>query len=394
MTTVDSPSVTGLQIHTDRKSLRQALHTVGMTVARTSPIPALCGVLLETDEHSLRVSSTDYQCTVTTRLPARITTPGRMLLNHHELTKLLTGLGKGLRTREAEDMSVRLRATDDGTGQLSAHGYHLPVTNYAPEEFPDLPRAEASCAELDWTTFTHQAQRVLVAADTDREPAMPALSGVSVTITPNQLRLVATDRYRLAIADCPATTTHDTEQTVLIPAGLLASVITRLTGQRLHIGLTESGMTTLTTETTTVIATAPDEHSRYPKWERMMPTGGTTVRFERDPLARAANTAAALTTATDSDAVVLRLAGDRVALAPVVDDDPETVAAPWYPLRSGTIEQPMRMRFHAERLADALSTLHTSTVALTVTGSYTPAVFSDDDGLFRHLLMPMRTPRH
>ncbi|NYH77167.1 DNA polymerase III sliding clamp (beta) subunit (PCNA family) [Actinopolyspora biskrensis] len=100
MTTVNNVN---FDARTDRASLLQALRTVGMATCRTLPVPSLAGVLIETGEHGLHLSTTDHQCSARTHLPAQVRAPGRVVLDHREVTTLVTALGKGPSAHEAAD---------------------------------------------------------------------------------------------------------------------------------------------------------------------------------------------------------------------------------------------------------------------------------------------------
>ncbi|MFP1625669.1 hypothetical protein ACLB9X_10950 [Streptomyces sp. 5K101] len=82
---------------------------------------------------------------------------------------------------------------------------------------------------LDAQTFLAKLNRVLRTADHDE--TLPTLTGVQMTLEGETLAMAATDRYRFAVAEVPATATVQPLEkplTALIPAGILSPLAKRL----------------------------------------------------------------------------------------------------------------------------------------------------------------------
>ena len=69
--------------------------------------------------------------------------------------------------------------------------------------------------------------RFAVSAD----PELPMLGGVLFDVGEDRLRLVATDRFRMALSAVPATAVAGAPAEVLVPAGLVDEVIAGLAGR-------------------------------------------------------------------------------------------------------------------------------------------------------------------
>jgi DNA-binding transcriptional MerR regulator len=97
------------------------------------------------------------------------------------------------------------------------------------------------------TSTTVPAHELATALDAVRfavsaDPELPALHGVLVEVGDGAVRLVATDRYRLAVADAGGTVT-DPEVSVLVPAAFLDGVRRRLADAReVEVRASSSGL--------------------------------------------------------------------------------------------------------------------------------------------------------
>lgn len=276
---------------TDRATLVRALTTVGAGVPRRPAVPLLGGVLLEGEDGQLVLTTTDYDTTVSVRVPDAVCTPGRLLVDHTEAAKLLAALVKGTRKRDADTAPVTIRAAVGGTGVLELGGYAMPLTTYPAEDFPTVPEVPPTVAEVNRERFVTDARRVLIAAGTD--DARPTFTGMHLQARPGTLTLAATDRFRLAVAELPATTPATDGRAALFPARVLAAVLKHCHGDRMRPGLDPSaGWVSLSCGALTVL-TRPVEAPDFPRYEGLFPDATVTVTVDRDTSAQATTRAAA-----------------------------------------------------------------------------------------------------
>ncbi|WP_020501012.1 DNA polymerase III subunit beta [Sciscionella marina] len=404
-TVTAAPSGAPVLFRTDRATLAHALTTVGVGLARRPALPMLGGVLLDGRDGDLTLTATDLETVATVRVPAAAPTPGRVLIDHTEATKLLGALVKGRRKRDADAAPVTVRTTDDGTAVLELGGYTMPVTTYAAEDFPTLPATPPTVAEVDRERFTTDARRVLVATGTD--DTLPMAMGVQMHLTSGTLTLAGTDRYRLAVAELAATTTTD-ERAVFFPTPVLSAALKHATAERVRVGIGNDGgageWVSLVCGALTVI-TRPVE-AQFPAYERLFPEVTATARADRDALTQATARAAAALEAkkhTSRDkhghrtaaqvALTVDPAG-TVSIAPVLGEHADAVTAPAHPAVVGGAGEPMRVLFSAPYLRDALTVLDGDTVLFQLATPTHPVLLTGAGGhAYRHLLMPVRQPK-
>jgi DNA polymerase-3 subunit beta len=140
------------------------------------------------------------------------------------IAEIVRALDPGAVTFESGDEEVRITS---GRSQFAVR--ILPA-----DEFPRLPfpvEGEASAGDavtLAAGEFAEALRQVVRAASSD--DSLPVISGVLMTAEGTGLRLVATDRYRLAVRDLPGTTVLRENQHVLVPSRALSELQRLLSG--------------------------------------------------------------------------------------------------------------------------------------------------------------------
>ena len=160
-------------------------------VSTRSAIQTLSGVLLKVEGGSAELQATDMELGVRVSLEAKeaadgaIVLPGRLLLDV-------------VRALPAEDLSLEYRASEHDVELVSGSArFHLRTLPL--EDFPKLPEASASTLSVPADAFVDMIGRVARAAS--RDETRPHLTGVLVTAAEKQLRMVATDSYRLSVKE-------------------------------------------------------------------------------------------------------------------------------------------------------------------------------------------------
>ncbi|MBW3615250.1 MAG: DNA polymerase III subunit beta [Actinobacteria bacterium] len=214
-----------MKFRCERDTLVEALGTAGRAVAtRGGALPVLSGVRLETVGNQLLLAGSDLDLTIQVETEVQGLADGVAVLPARLVTDIVRALEPGAVTFESRDDDVRITS---GRSQFAVR--ILPA-----DEFPRLPfPAEVVTGAADAVTLVAadlaEALRQVVRAASN-DDSLPVISGVLLTGEGTGgserpgLRLVATDRYRLAVRDLPGTTVLGEDQRVLIPSRALAEV--------------------------------------------------------------------------------------------------------------------------------------------------------------------------
>lgn len=180
-----------MKFQVNRDVFSEAVSFAVKLLPQRTTLPILSGVLIETTDAGLTLSSFDYEVSTQTSIAADVEEPGRILVSGRLLADIASRLP-----------SAPVQFSTDGSrvsvvcGSAKFNLLSMPV-----EEYPTLPQISASSGLLPAEDFAEAVAQVAVAAS--RDDVTPVITGVQLEVSENSLSLVATDRYRVAIREIP-----------------------------------------------------------------------------------------------------------------------------------------------------------------------------------------------
>ena len=202
----------------ERDALAEAVAWVARSLPSRPVLPILSGLLLEASSDGLTLSCFDYEVSARILLDAEVAeagtalVPGRLLA---EITRSLPPLPVEV-DNEKDDVTVTC-------GPASFTLVTLPV-----KEYPRLPELSWRAGTVDGGVLATAIGQVAPAAS--RDDTLPVITGVNVEIDDDTIRLVATDRYRLAIREFGWNPAHPgSHGTLLVPAKTLSDAARMMT---------------------------------------------------------------------------------------------------------------------------------------------------------------------
>ena len=203
-----------MRFRCERDVLVEVLGTAQRAVtSRNAALPVLAGVRLEVSGDTLRVVGTDLDLYLSTECQVAGEANGVAVVPARLAADIVRAFGPGSISVEAAADEVRFIA---GRSQYS-------VRTYAPEDFPKVPAPADRAVTLPAVELAEALRQVVPAASTDQ--GVPVVTGVLLHATDEAgLRLVATDKYRLAMRELRGTAVLSEGQQVLVPARALAEV--------------------------------------------------------------------------------------------------------------------------------------------------------------------------
>jgi DNA polymerase-3 subunit beta len=189
----------GMKFNLERDALAEAVAWVARSLSSRPVLPILSGLLLQAAPGSLTLSCFDYEVSARIRVDAEVAEPGTALVPGRllaEITRSLPPFEVEL-SHDGEDVTLTC-------GPASFTLVTMPVRDY-----PRLPELATAIGQ------------VVPAAS--RDDTLPIITGVNVEIEGDRIRLVATDRYRLAIRELGWSPADPrTHSTLLVPAKTMA----------------------------------------------------------------------------------------------------------------------------------------------------------------------------
>ncbi len=179
-----------LKLITKREEFVSKLSIVSRAVSTRAATQALTGILILAEEGgAVSLSATDLEMGLQTTLEAQAEGQGSVLLPGRLLAELARSFGDEsveIELREAErDVAIR-------SGASNFHLRTLPT-----EDFPKFPEPEDPPLTIPARALAETVDVVARAAS--RDDMRPVLTGVLVSAAGNEMTMVATDSYRLAV---------------------------------------------------------------------------------------------------------------------------------------------------------------------------------------------------
>ena len=362
-----------MKFRCERDALADALATVQRGVSTRPGIPALTGVMLETAEDGLVLTTTDLEVSTQVRVPVEVAEEGRVLVPARLVAEMVKSLPPDAVDVEADGSQAKLRCRSfEGTLRcLSA------------EDFPQLREPDGITLTADALAFGEGVGQVARAAS--RDEARPILTGVLMEATPEGLTLVATDSYRLAIREVQATGSG--EGKALIPERAVSEVGRAATA-------VEKGQVEITLGDAQAAFSVGDLRlisrlieGEFPNYHQLIPEpGGNTLEAPRQDLLEAVRRVGLLARDNAPVKVELNALGLRLtSSSPDLGDAVEALEA--------TYEgEEITVAFNPGYLADGLSGVAAERVRMEVRDGLKPAILRGSGDEFTYLVMPVRLP--
>ncbi|MCB0047730.1 MAG: DNA polymerase III subunit beta [Caldilineaceae bacterium] len=186
-----------------QENLAKGLSIVGRAVSTRSTLPVLGNILLEAKDNQLRLAATNLEIGINCWIGAMVEDEGAITVPARLLADFINNLPP-----ERIDMELSVRTQ---TLSLRCARYTATIKGIDASQFPFVARAQADEDEggsmadvIDGVTIPLEAanlrkmiDQVVYAASTDE--SRPTLTGVEVRFRSNELRMAATDGYRLSV---------------------------------------------------------------------------------------------------------------------------------------------------------------------------------------------------
>ncbi len=181
-----------MKISLDREAFLSQLQAVSRVASTRSAIQALSGVQIVVSSNISELRATDMDVSLRVPLEAEVVREGMVVLP----ARLLLDVTRALPAAEA---SLELRPSEQDVEVISGKAtFH--IRTLRGEDFPPFPEPESEeGVSLPVAAFVATAQKV--AGSASRDETRPVLTGILVSASERELRMVATDSYRLSVKE-------------------------------------------------------------------------------------------------------------------------------------------------------------------------------------------------
>ncbi|WP_040283815.1 DNA polymerase III subunit beta [Tessaracoccus massiliensis] len=385
-----------MKIRVEPEALADAVAWVARSLPNRPTAPILAGMLLEAEADGVTLSSFDSTTSAKVTLPAQVTDEGQVLVSG----RLLSDIARSLPNKPVE-----LNA-DHSKVELTCGSARFTLQTLPVDEYPTLPDMPSQTGTVDASVFEKAVGQVFVAAG--RDELLNVFTGVKMEIDGENLSLLATDRYRMALKELtwnPAS--PGLEGNVLVPGKVLADTAKSMTaGETVTISLSTTeaegeGLAGFVGEGTKGKREATTRllSQAFPKVRHLMDVQATvSVRVDTGALLSAVKRVALV--AERNTPLRMRIQDDHITLEAATGDQAQAVEAIDAQVEVVGDEQSITdAGFNPHYLLDALTALDAPFAHFSFTLPGKPCLImglssmdADPSADYRHVIMLMRLP--
>ena len=201
-----------MKFQVNKDVLNEAVSFAVRLLPQRTTLPILSGILIEADANALRLSVFDYDTSAQVEIAAQVEDSGRVLVSGRLMAEIVSKLPN----------AVVEFSTDGSKVQVNCGSAKFSLLTMPIDEYPTLPEIPNMSGSVSGEDFAAAISQIAVAAS--KEDVTPVLTTVLLETTKENISLVATDRYRVAIQDIPWKSNSSTEASALIPAKTLQEI--------------------------------------------------------------------------------------------------------------------------------------------------------------------------
>src|ERR687893_1906919 len=210
-----------MKLSTQRDTLFAQLQTVTRAASTRSAVQALSGVQVQAASRAIELRATDMEIGLRVPLESDVAREGAVVLPARLLVDVVRSL-------PGDSVSLELRSAEQDV-EIVAGAATFHIRTLRLEDFPPFPEPEGDGrVQVPGPAFV--ATIAKVARSASRDETRPVLTGILVSATGDELRMVATDSYRLAVKETKLETPLQGPVEANVPARALQE-LTRIVGQ-------------------------------------------------------------------------------------------------------------------------------------------------------------------
>lgn len=248
-----------------QENLKTGLSTVGRIIPSSNTLPILSNLLIKTENGVLKISSTNLEIAITTQIRCKVEEDGVVTVASKTINELISNLPNKNITLE----------TDNNELKIETENYHTSIKTLPADEFPIIPKIEAKqTQQLDAQDLKTALEQVVFAASSNQ--TQPEISGIFVAAEDGELRIAATDRYRLAEKKLPLDKKTGNLQDLIIPQKTVMELVRIIGAQKGPVELiTNETQISLSFNDTQIVSRLIE--GQYPDYKQIIPENFTTL---------------------------------------------------------------------------------------------------------------------
>ena len=366
-----------MKLSTRRDTLFTQLQTVTRAASTRSAVQALSGVLLQARDGSVELRATDMEIGLRVPLEGEVARDGAVVLPARLLVDVVRAL-------PGDTVSLELRPAEQDV-ELVAGAATFHIRTLRLEDFPPFPELDGDeRVQVPAPAFVETVGKV--ARSASRDETRPVLTGILVSASGEELRMVATDSYRLSVKETRLEAPLDGAFEANVPARALQE-LNRIASQSGAEALSVAVRTNqVVFEAGGTVLSSRLIDGQFPNYRQLLPDAYEhELRLDATEFTDVVRRISLL--AQKNAPLRLAFSEGEVTVSartPDVGEARETIPVPFQ-------GEPLEIGFNPEFLRDGLEALEGGDLMLKLISPLRPGLIQAADGSgFVYLLMPIR----
>lgn len=359
----------------NQSELQNALSVCVKGSSTRSTLSILAGVYIKAEEGSITLQTTNLELSIKVTCSALVEEQGESVVP----AKLFLDIVKNL-----PDMAVRIEA-DASTAVMFCDSTTFSLKALNPLDFPAFPEVEADQeAQFPFSVFSKMVKRTSKVVSHDETRIV--LTGVLISCVGTELKMVATDSYRLAVAETELSQPCPEEFEAVISGSFLSDIASLpQSDQPITLALSENQIIVKYQDTTFINRRI---EGSFPNYKQLIADGFITratlpTHALVDAVRRVSllsNKVSPVQIKVDSEAGVVTLLTNSQDIGNAQEN-----------LICEVEGEPVEIAFNYSFLLDGLNSIDTDAVHLDLFGPMKPGILRATEGEnFLYLIMPVR----
>jgi DNA polymerase III subunit beta len=371
-----------VKLSTSSADLLAQLQSVSRVASTRSAVQALSGVQLAATGEGVELRATDMEVALRVPLTAEVVREGTVVLPARLLLDVARSLPKG-----ADSVSIELRPEQQDVEVIAGHAkFHLRTLRA--EDFPPLPNrpdpAGDTVVTVPAAAFVETIEKVAKSAS--RDETRPILTGILVSANGADLRMVATDSYRLSVKETTLESPLEGGFEANVPARALEelrSVVGTTGAEQIRIGVRANQVVF---EIGGAVLSSRLIDGQFPNYNALLPeTYEHQLRISGEELGDVVKRISLM--AQKNAPLRLSFAEGELTVSAQTPDVGEASE----PLPVPFAGEPFEIGFNPEFLRDGLESVGSGDLVLKLISPLRPGLIEGaDDSGFLYLIMPIR----
>ncbi|WP_274365073.1 DNA polymerase III subunit beta [Paenibacillus thermotolerans] len=369
--------------------LNESIQHVNKAISSRTTIPILSGIKIEASAAGLTLVASDTDISIQSFIPAEI--DGEPIIRMERTGSVVVPAKFFVEiVRKLPSSEVNIEVAENHQIGIQSGTTEIQLAGLDPEEFPLLPRlSENQTVTMPSEVLRSMIRQVVYAVTTNE--STPILTGVLWSLENGRLKMVATDRHRLASIERPIDCSPELRFHNIVISGKNLSELSKIMPeQNTLIDIVVADNQVLFRAGNVLFYTRILDGT-YPDTSRIIPTTYVTeITFASRPLSEAIDRAYLLSREEKTNIVkmvaegggTVEISSSSSELGRVTENLPVQYV-------SG---EPLKISFNSKYFLDVLKVTDEEAIRIGFAGAMKPMVLRpvDEDGVL-HLILPYRT---